>query len=306
MKTKQEPSDKFQIVTDKLIQLLETGVKPWSKPWVGSSGESIFKNLATGNAYKGINPIICFIDCMLLNDDRPYFVGFHQGKELGWQLTKGSKSTWLRWGGTVAKEIETQEGETKKEFYNACKWLNVFHISMFDDSQAKVKISDRIAQYEVKPVAVNTEARLSKVDSFITATRAKIKHGNSDRAFYAPAVDSIMLPEFSQFTSASGYYATAIHELTHWTGHQSRCDRNLTGSFGSMSYAYEELIAEIGSAFTCNEFGITNEIENHASYIDSWLQALKDDKQYFFKAASEARKASEYLLTLTNQQLEAA
>ncbi|CAN1213583.1 zincin-like metallopeptidase domain-containing protein [Tumidithrix helvetica PCC 7403] len=177
---------------------------------------------------------------------------------------------------------------------------------MFDDSEAKVKIADKIAVLEEKPMEINTDARLASADSFISATRAKIKHGNSGRAFYAPAVDAIMLPEFSQFTSASGYYATAIHELTHWTGHKTRCDRDLSGKFGSKAYAYEELIAEIGAAFTCNEFGITNEIENHASYIDSWIQALKNDKKYFFKAAAEARRASEYLLEITAERSEAA
>jgi antirestriction protein ArdC len=307
MIAQREASDKFQIVTDKLIQILEAGVKPWSKPWHSAKSESIFKNLISGHCYSGINPILCLIDCLLLDDERPYFVGFSQAKELGWKLQKGSKSTWLRWGGTVAKEVENEEtGESSKQFYNAGKWLNVFHISLFDDSNAKVKIADRIADLDEKPVEINTEARLSEVDNFITATRAKIKHGNGSRAFYTPAVDAIVLPEFSQFTSATAYYATAIHELTHWTGHQTRCDRDLSGSFGSKSYAYEELIAEIGAAFTCNEFGITNEIENHASYIASWLEALKNDKKFFFKAASEARKASEYLLEITTAQLQAA
>jgi len=307
MKTQHEALDKFQIVTDKLIQLLETGVKPWSKPWHSSSAESIFKNLISGHCYSGINPILCLIDCILLNDDRPYFIGFHQAKQLGWKLTKGSKSTWLRWGGTVAKEFENEEtGENQKQFYSAGKWLNVFHCSLFDDSEAKVKIADHIAKYESdRPKAVNPDVRLDRVESFIAGTRAKIRNGG-DRACYSPTADAILMPEFSQFSSASAFYATQIHELTHWTGHRTRCDRDLLGSFGSKSYAYEELIAELGAAFTCNEFGITNELENHASYIASWLEALKNDRKFFFKAASEARKASEYLLEITNLQLQAA
>ncbi len=86
--TKYEASDKFEIVTDKLIQLLETGVKPWAKPWHSQTSESIFRNIVTGHCYKGINPIICLIDILTLGDDRPYFVGFSQAKDLGWKLQK--------------------------------------------------------------------------------------------------------------------------------------------------------------------------------------------------------------------------
>jgi antirestriction protein ArdC len=303
---KHEVSDKFQIVTDKLIQLLESGVKPWSKPWHSSQADSIFRNIVTGHCYRGINPIICLIDTLLLGDDRPYFVGFSQAKELDWKLQKGSKSTWLRWGGKVKKEVENEQGETREEFYTACKWLNVFHISMFDDSGAKVKIADYIAKYESEqPQAINPDARLDEVDRFISATGAKIRYGGN-RACYSPGADAIVMPQFESFTSAGAYYATEIHELTHWTGHQTRCDRDMSGNFGSQNYAYEELIAEIGAAFTCNHFGISGELENHASYIASWITALKDDKKYFFKAASEATKASEFLLQLTTQELEAA
>jgi antirestriction protein ArdC len=303
--TKYEASDKFEIVTDKLIQLLETGVKPWAKPWHSQTSESIFRNIVTGHCYKGINPIICLIDILTLGDDRPYFVGFSQAKDLGWKLQKGSKSTWLRWGGTVAKSTENENGETEKHFYNACKWLNVFHVSLFDDSEAKIKIADYAAKYEAqKPVVINPDARLQEADRLIDSTGAKILYGG-DRACYSPQVDAILMPQFEQFISASSFYATSIHELTHWTGHQSRCDRDLSGRFGSSKYAYEELIAEIGAAFTCNHLGISGEMENHANYIGSWIKALKDDKRYFFKAATEARKASEFLLDSNSQQLAA-
>jgi antirestriction protein ArdC len=122
-----------------------------------------------------------------------------------------------------------------------------------------------------------------------------LSHGG-DRAFYHASTDQIRLPELSSFQSLSGYYATAIHELGHWTGHKSRLDRDLSGSFGSQSYAFEELIAELTAAFILNEFNYQAELEHHASYLDNWLQALKNDKKYFFKAANLASKASEFLL----------
>lgn len=293
-----EACDKYQIVTDKLITLLEKGVKPWTKSW-SSNGESIFKNLVTGHCYTGINPIICMIDMLGFGSNDPYFVGFSQAKELGWQLRKGSKATWLRWGGKFA--VEDDDG--KEKWAGAAKWLNVFHCSLFDDSEAKTKISDRIASYNTGDRSeVNPDARIPEVENFIALTGSVISYGG-DRAFYTPTADAIQMPDFKSFESAHAYYATMIHELTHWTGHSNRCDRPLTGKFGSKDYAYEELIAEIGAAFRCNDFGIDSEMDSHASYIHSWLQNLRNDKKFFFKAAAEARKANQFLKDLKVKQI---
>ena len=288
-----EACDKYQIVTDKLITLLEKGVKPWTKSW-SSNGESIFKNLVSGHCYTGINPILCLVDMLSLASNQPYFVGFSQAKELGWQLQKGSKATWLRWGGKFA--VEDDDG--KEKWAGAAKWLNVFHVSLFDDSDAEIKISDRIGKYSGGDRSeINPDVRIPEIEKFIDSTDAKISYGGN-RAFYTPTADAIQMPEFGHFESANSFYATMIHELTHWTGHSSRCDRPLTGKFGSKDYAYEELIAEIGAAFRCNDFGIDSEMDSHASYIDSWLQALRHDKKFFFTAAAEARKANEFLKEL--------
>lgn len=297
-KPMKEASDKYQIVTNKLIALLEKGVKPWTKSWT-SNGKSIFKNLVTGHCYTGINPILCLIDMLGLDSSEPYFVGFAQAKELGWKLQKGSKSTWLRWGGKFV--VEDDEG--KEQWAGAAKWLNVFHCSLFDDSEAKVKIADRIANYKVgKGGEINPDARIPEVEKFIDSTGARISFGG-DRAFYTTTGDAIQMPEFGSFESASAYYATTIHEITHWTGHESRCNRDMTGSFGSKNYAHEELIAEIGAAFTCSDFGIDSEMDRHASYIDSWLERLKSDKKFFFEAAKEARKANQFLNELKVKEM---
>jgi antirestriction protein ArdC len=197
----------------------------------------------------------------------------------------------LRWGGTFAIEQETESGEKTKTFRNAGKWLNVFNVACVDDSESDRKIAEFITdtpdRFEF--------AALAELEQLIEQTGASIRYGG-DRAFYAPSLDKIQLPERESFKSAEGFYGTAIHELGHWTGHSSRLDRPLCGQFGSASYAYEELIAELTAAFMGDRFGLSTEIENHASYLENWLKALKDDKKYFFKAASEARKASAFLL----------
>lgn len=288
-----QSSDKFQLVTDKLIQLLENGVKPWVKDWT-YSGESAPRNMASGHVYTGINPILCNIDCLLLKDPRPYFIGFSQLKDFNWLLKKGSKSTWIFWGGTGKAEKENPDtGEIETHFYNARKWHNVFHCSLIDDSKSDVKVSDFVKRYETKTIA-NPDPKIDEIEEFLKATGANINHGGN-QAYYTSSHDYIQLPKFEQFSSATGYYATALHELTHWTGHKTRCDRKLGNRFGSPDYAYEELIAELGAAYLCNDFSIHNEIENHASYLAGWLKALKNDKKFFFKAATQAKKAYLFL-----------
>jgi antirestriction protein ArdC len=139
----------------------------------------------------------------------------------------------------------------------------------------------------------------------IVKTGALISHG-SDAAFYMPSQDRIQLPNKSAFDNEGSYYATAFHELTHWSGHESRCDRNLKGKFGNPAYAFEELVAEMGAAFLCADYGIQGELR-HAGYIQSWLKALRDDSKAVFKAAALAQKAADYInqLDATRQALAA-
>lgn len=283
---KKSPSDKYQIVSDRLIELLEKGVKPWAKPWSATG----YQNLLSGHLYQGINPLLCGLDCLLNDWDQPYFLGFAQAKEMGWEIKKGSKSTWLRWGGSYAVE-EEKDGEKVKSYRNAGKWVGVFNIACFDDAKSDRKIEDFIHDPNPSPAF----KPIAELEQLIADTGAVIRYGG-DRAFYAPSVDRIQLPERVSFHSVETFYSTAIHELGHWTGHQTRLDRPMCGQFGSQSYAYEELIAELSAAFVGDRYGLSSELENHASYLQSWLKALKEDKKYFFKAAFEARKAAEFLL----------
>ena len=291
---KHEPADKFQLVTDKIIALLSAGVKPWVRPWHSASGASIYRNLASGNAYSGLNPLLCSIDCATLGDFRPFFLTYMQGQALGWQLQKGSRSTWLRWGGTVKKEKVNDAGETEIAYLGMSKWLGVFHISLFTDTGAQVSIEELSAKYPSSVAPLNDNARDAAVDEYVTRTGAAISHGG-DRAFYRPVSDSVHMPALETFENSAEYYATLMHELTHWTGHESRLARDQSGGFGSAAYAYEELVAELGAAFSCNELGINSELPNHASYIDSWLAKLKHDNKFFFRAAGAARSAYTFL-----------
>jgi antirestriction protein ArdC len=144
--------------------------------------------------------------------------------------------------------------------------------------------------------------RLETVESFFSNTKATIRHGG-DRAFYSPGRDLVQMPELPTFRDGESYYATLAHEITHWTRHESRLNRDFGQKrFGNSAYAVEELVAEIGAAFLCADLEITPETrDDHAAYIQSWLTVLKDDKRAIFTAASHSQKAADYLHSLQPQ-----
>ncbi|HEY7248364.1 MAG TPA: zincin-like metallopeptidase domain-containing protein [Xanthobacteraceae bacterium] len=152
----------------------------------------------------------------------------------------------------------------------------------------------------------NRDERDATIDEFVACTNATIREGFGE-AYYRPGDDYISLPSFSAFKSAAYFYATAFHELGHWTGHESRLDRDLRHRFGERAYAAEELVAELCAAFLCAEFSIDGDLR-HAGYIQSWIGLLKTDKRAFFTACSRAQAAADYLrgLALRDEQPAAA
>ena len=275
--------DKFKAISDKVVKLLESGVKPWARPWISPKGGGAFKNIFSEGGYSGCNPMICAIDVMIFNYSSPLFVGFNQAKEKGWSVRKGSKATNIMWGGSYV--VEDEEGKESRR--SAFKWLPVFNIDTIDDSGSDVKISDFLPD----PGAVPAPPVIEDLEQILSASGASIKYGGSE-AFYCPSLDSIQLPDRSSFLDSIGFYSTAVHELSHWTGHKDRLNRDKS------SYAFEELVAEMGSAMVLSDRGFEQRLESHASYIDSWLSKIKSDPRALFKAMGMASKAANYLLDL--------
>ena len=121
---------------------------------------------------------------------------------------------------------------------------------------------------------------------------------SEDRAAYSVARDAILMPRAAAFRTPEGYAATLLHELCHASGHPSRLDRDLSGKFGSPVYAYEELIAEMTSCLVGTVLALPCDLENHASYLQSWLGVLRGDKRAVFRAAAAAQKAADWMLAL--------
>ena len=148
--------------------------------------------------------------------------------------------------------------------------------------------------------------RIAQADAFFASVGADVRHGGN-QAFYAPASDHIQMPPFQAFRESAGYYSVLAHEHTHWTASASRCDRELGKRFGDNAYAAEELIAELGAAFTCAHLGLSTEPrEDHAQYIQSWLRVLKADSKAIFTAASKAQQATDWLVARAAHSVEVA
>jgi len=222
----------------------------------------------------------------------PIWMTFKQALELGGHVRKGEKGSPVVYAGAIQKtEEDAQTGEEIDRTIPFLKSYTVFNVEQIDGLPG---------HFTAKAEAVsNPEARIDEAERFFEATGAEIGHGG-DRAFYAPGPDRVQMPAFEDFRDAGSYYATLAHEITHWTRHKKRLDREFgREKWGDAGYAREELVAELGAAFLCADLGIELEDrEDHAAYIGSWLKVLKNDKRAIFSAAAHAQRAADYLHNL--------
>jgi len=280
----------YQEVTDRIVAELETGAAPWLKPWKTSvaNGTSLLpSNAVTGRQYHGINIPILWHQAGERGYPTHQWLTFNQAKEKGANVRKGEKATQVVF--TKKLRIKDQETEEEKQI-SMLRGYFVFNAAQVEGLP--------VGETTVSP-PLDQERRQSRVDAFIAATHADIRHGGNEAA-YMPALDYIVMPPFGAFRASEGYYATNLHELGHWSGNESRLDRNLEGRFGTRSYAAEELVAELTSAFLCAHLGITGELR-HAGYLSKWVDLLKADDRAIFTAAAKAQQAADYLRAFSEE-----
>lgn len=272
----------YDEVTARIVAELEKGAAPWIKPWKADA--SADQNYVSRKPYRGINRLLLGMSSMAHGYTSPMWASYKQWQELGAQVQKGQHGTHIVFFKPMPGKKNDETGETESG-YCVIRGYTVFNATQTDLPIPETVVPE--SQFNPIPAC----------EQFIANTGAAISHGG-DAAFYAPGPDRIQLPHKSAFDAESSYYATAFHELTHWTGNKSRLDRNLSaGRFGNPAYAFEELIAEIGAAFLCQDHAIQGELR-HAGYIGHWLKACREDNKAIFKAAALAQKAADYLLTL--------
>jgi antirestriction protein ArdC len=285
---KPPPRDFRQEVTDDIIRLLEEGKAPWQKPWEDTQAGRTPYNPTTDKAYRGGNVIALMIAGMRRGYADPRWMTYKQAAEQGWQVRKGEKASQIEyWEPRAGSKEEDADGDEKRGRL-IHRIYSVFNAQQIDGIPALV-FEPR------KPFEV-----IEAGERILRDSGAMIRHGGN-RAFYNRTGDYVQLPEKEQFIDAPAYYATGCHELIHWSGNEHRLNREtLLKSRGysptDEHYAREELVAELGSMMLAAETGIPHDPAQHAAYVQSWLEALKKDKNEIFRAASAASKAADYVL----------
>lgn len=275
--------DIYTEVTNTIIAALEQGVPPWICPWndAGMPG-----NLVTGKPYRGINVIMLTIEMMKHGYTDSRWLTFNQANEMGARIRKKERGTTIIFYRLREEKNNTgdaADAETAKRGIPMLKSYTVFNVSQIEPVPERCVLRPVLAWQPIECA-----------EQLLRQSGASINHGGN-QAFYHPAEDTIQLPLVTSFSQPCDYYATALHELCHWTGHPSRLDRVQGRVHGKEAYAHEELVAEIGAAFLCAHCGLPARLE-HASYIDSWLNALRNDKRLIFVASSAAQKAADFVL----------
>jgi antirestriction protein ArdC len=283
-------TDLYTRVTSTIVAELEKGVRPWLRPWNAehAAGPITRPLRAGGQPYKGINVLMLWGAAMTQNFASPIWMTFKQAKELNASVRKGSKGSLVVYADRITKTETASNGEEQERDIYFMKEYHVFNVEQIDGLPP---------HFYVTPTELLDPAqRIDSADQFFANTGADIRHGGN-QAYYAPGPDFVQMPSFESFKDAESYCATLSHEMTHWTKHPSRLQRDFgRAKFGDEGYAREELVAEIGSAFLCCDLGITPEPrDDHASYLDHWLKVLKEDNRAIFQAAAHAQRAVDFL-----------
>ncbi len=289
--------DRYQIITDTVIEQMENFGSDWIKSW-STNAMSGHHNVISKKAYQGTNTFLTAISSFKNGFQSNQWGTYRQWQSKGYSVKKGSKGTDI----IFFDKIKIEDKETEQErFVPILKGFSIFNADQIEDYWSGSAIPE-------KPTFKHEQT-----EQLVTNSKAIIKHGGS-RAFYTSEADFIQMPHKTDFqdidgsTAMENYYSTLLHELTHWTGHTSRLDRKLANKFGSNAYAFEELVAEIGSVFLTAMLGIEKQPQpNHAKYLNGWLEVLKQDKRAMVKAFGLAQKASDYILAYQDSnQLQAA
>lgn len=263
--------DGYQYITNRIIEGLEKGIIPWRKPWK-LKGPKYPTNFSTTEPYHGINVMMLGLEAALGGFKTNYWIGFDQASKIGGKVKKGSKHSKV----LLAKPVFNEENELKYFYWN---YLRVFNI-------------DQVEGIEVKDEEPNPFTPIQEAEHLLSSMNnlPEIVYG-FDRACYIPSRDIINMPDKTAFTNESEFYSTLYHELVHSTGNTKRLHRE------GLSYASEELVAELGASMLCTEAGIIQDtIDNSQAYINGWVKKFKEKPKMIVQCSSKAQKAIEYLL----------
>ncbi len=282
----------YDEITSKIIAELEAGRVPWVQPWGTAAAKAALampRNAATGRQYSGINVLILWGVVIERGYPAQSWLTFRQALGLGGNVRKGERGATVVYADRFVPEDERHRSRETGEEAQAIPFLKRF--TVFNAAQCE-NLPETIAAAAPPPPPELIEPQ---VEALIRATGIDFRIGG-DRAFYATGPDFVMVPPPQAYFEPINWHRTALHELGHATGHPSRLGRDMSGSFGTKKYAFEELVAEMNAAFCCASLGIVPTVR-HSDYIGSWLEVLREDNRAIVRAASQASKATDWLLS---------
>jgi antirestriction protein ArdC len=288
--------DVYSRITSQIVASLEKGVRPWAKPWNAehAAGRITRPLRHNGKPYSGINILSLWMSAELQGFSAPIWMTFRQALELDAHVRKGEKGSLVVYANAITRtEHDDNTGEDVEREIPYMKGYTVFNAEQIEGLS-------EIYYAKVAPT-LNPVARISHAERLFAACKATVKHWGN-RAYYAQELDYVQMPPFECFRDAESYYSTLAHEMTHWTKHPARLSRDLgRKQWGDEGYAQEELVAELGASFLCADLELAIEPrEDNAPYIAHWLEILKSDTRFIFKATAHAQRAADFLHSFSN------
>jgi antirestriction protein ArdC len=278
----------YQDITDQIIDQLEAGHVPWVQPWSSvGAGLGMPFNAATGRQYSGVNILTLWSAVVRRGFDGHGFLTFRQAIGLGGAVRRGEAGTTVVYA-HVARDRPVRSQDNEDQARRGVPFLKRFTVFAVEQCEG-------LPETVASPPPVPSDALiLPQADALIKATGARFRIGGAS-AYYSPGADTVVVPPPQTFHEPINWHRTAFHELSHWTGHVSRLNRDQSGIFGSKAYGREELVAEMAGAFVCASLGIAPTVR-HADYIGDWLEIIREDNRAVVRAASAASKAANFLL----------
>lgn len=286
-----------QTITDQIIAALTAGTAPWRRPWSSDPCAGSPKNAVSGKSYSGVNPLLLSLAAEHHGLKSRYWATYRQWQDLGGQVMGRPKDVPVgTWGTHIVfckpctKKSRDDNGKEVEDKFWMLRTFTVFNVDQVSGATV-----DRFRVGQQETSSTDLGQRFEQADELITATGADIRYGG-DRAFYQPQGDFIQLPHRQQFVGGE-WYETAFHELAHWTEHISRL--NWDRSKPENTYALGELIAELSSCYTSAELGLPlqQSLGNHAAYLKHWIEQMRGDSRFIFRATSQASRATDFLLS---------
>lgn len=295
-KTNTSKPDVYQIVTERIVAMLEEGTVPWRKPWNSQTG--VPRNL-DGRPYRGINLMLLGMS----GYSSPYWLTFKQAQERGGSVKKGEKGTMI----VFWKRIKVTDEVDGKKVDKTIPLLRYFYVFNLDQTEG-VKVPRKVEQHlaALSSGEVDHPEPLVEAEAIVAgyADAPEIQYVSGDRAYYTPSTDVITVPPQAQYDDLGEFYSTLFHEIGHSTGHKDRLDRfsGKNHTFGCHDYGREELVAEMTATFLCAEAGIETAFDNSAAYLASWIKTIKEDPKAVVWAAGKAQAAADHVLGRTFEE----